>query len=247
MSLSVLPTMSLGLASGGVQGEAAFLAAQLADSPVARWRLNETGTPATSVDDIGGIVGTNVGTVVSASGPWAGSFSRLFDGSSQYIDAGDVLDIGLDDMTFEMWVKDSNVSGSRFPFSKSIAASGGGRYSGRIEDGKPGAFVVLSNNAKNATGTTPMSGWWHFVVVYDRSGNISIYANGQIVAAISISAYSAEDLQTVYPFWIAAYPATPNNSGNVWSYFQGRLSNLAAYRSALSPARIAAHYAAAGI
>ena len=245
MSLSVLPTMSLGLASGGsAGGEAAYLAAQLADSPVARWRLNETGGTV-AVDDVGGYDGIYVASpTLAAAGPWAGSKAAEWNGSTQYaqIPYNSAL-APTSAVSIEIWAYRS-AWGTQCGIGPNKTDSGGyGLWN--ISTGNKLRFYLSRGGSYAVIDSinSPAAGWHHIAGTYD--GRYSrFYVDGAL--------QGSDDAGASYPIHYLrtnslVIGADANAGGGYQFPMSGKTVASAVYASALSPARIAAHYAAAGI
>jgi len=229
-------------------GRGSYPGTVLADNPVAYWRLGEaSGT--TAVDEVGSNDGTYINSpTLGVTGAIAGDTDTAvdFDGSNEYVTAGDVLDPGLTDRTLEAWFKIASLPSSvAFVMSKAYAGGGAGRYTaGRIDPTTgicsarlevSGSYVVVGSSASVVDGE-----WHHLVAVFDRSANLDLYLDGVLEASGDISAASATDFDTTWPFLIAAYA---DSDGVTPAYFfPGTIDEVAVYDTALSPARIEAHY-----
>ena len=221
----------------------------LADSPVAYWRLGEaSGTVA--VDETGSHDGTYLGSpTLGVPGALVGDTDTgvTFDGSNENVTVGDVLDIGLSDRTLEAWFKISALpSSSAYVMSKAYAGPDNGRYAaGRIDSttGKCSAFLHLNATGFQTAGSAASvvdGEWHHLVAVLDRSANLDLYLDGTLEDSADISAGSGEDVQTPWPFLIGAYAGSDGTTP--FLFFPGTLDEVAVYDTALSAARIAAHY-----
>ena len=86
--------------------------------------------------------GTYNGTLTNGATYSTGKIGSGFqlDGINDYVNMGDVMDIGLNSFTFNTWIKPSNVSSSMTIISKSYAGPGSGRYSFYLSGNKLGMF-----------------------------------------------------------------------------------------------------------
>jgi Concanavalin A-like lectin/glucanases superfamily len=228
-------------------GGATYADEVLADSPLAYWRLGES-SGTTAVDEMATYSASYVASpTLGVTGAVSGDTAVTLNGSTQYMDAGDVLDMGTSDWTIECWVKTTANDWSAV--AKSIAADIYGRYAIFYTGG------VLYGLMFWATGTgvefgwtsnTPKDGAWHHIALtFDRDGNATLYFDGSSVASTSIAAGSAVNMQSTDPLYLGAYgnaTATGPLSGFV---LNGSIDEVAIYNTALSSGRIAAHYAAA--
>lgn len=129
---------------------------------------------------------TATSVVTNTTRPRFGSASAFFDGSSDVLTLPDSAnwDFGLDDVTVEMWIKPTNVSGIKHLF---------GRYS------SPAGMVLQQRNAKlhllvgisgnggawsldaPATVDSLTADKWSHVVMQRRSGAFRLYCDGLVV------------------------------------------------------------------
>jgi len=206
--------------------------AVLADSPRAYWRLgNASGTVAS--DEMGVFPGTYVnGPLLARAGAISGDTAAQFDGTNDFVRVPDANGLDFTDtFTLEAWVKRSSTGGTR-----AIMDKGENSYSFRIQaDGK---LLLRKNNV--ATLTTSTAGItdttaWHHVAAVKSPTEVKLYLDGQDVSG-------AVTQQTMAN---TAIPLTIAGSDNGTAYFlPGTLDEVAVYPTALSAARVQAHYAA---
>lgn len=206
------------------------------DSPLVFYKLDETsGTTATAV--IGTTNGTHATvTVNSGTALNENRASATYNGTTSSTSSGNVYE-GTNDQTVEAWVYPSSVSGTRGIVSKISTTRG---YSLELVNGKA-SFRLLNSLGLTevVTGTTTLSTntWYHIVGVRNSTtGRIYIYVNGQEEANSALSGTAIGTSTT--NFYIGRNAAT---------YFSGRIDEVAVYTSALSAARITAHYDARNV
>lgn len=217
-----------------------YAKAVLALSPSAYWRLAETsGTVAKDV--MGSYDGTIVNGFTAAAGAIAGNGAMTFNGTSQYINLGDVLDMGSGNLTIGAWAKTSS-TGVYLIFSKTASTNLASRYGVGIVTGK--MYSVLQGVSGvgteiYGTGGFADGAWHHFVFVFDRSANLSFYADGVLDKAVSMAAY-AGNFQSAILARIGASCAanlvTPNG------FFDGSLDEISIHPAALTAAQVLALY-----
>jgi hypothetical protein len=212
----------------------------LADNPVAYWRLGET-SGTTAADEVGSYNGTYQGTyTLGEDGPITGGKAVGFSGASGEMSASPQSAIGdISTATLECWMYRAA--------SGRIVAAGFG-------DGNGSRFSILwfsDNNIyfsaeKNSTAFgsvfANLTEWHHLAMVFDGSlsGNarIAFYLDGELKARTGGSG--------THPATLAASSSLGNisagreNLNNRSS--NGRIAEMAIYPTALSAARIAAHY-----
>jgi hypothetical protein len=132
-----------------------------------------------------------------------------FDGSSGYVDFGDVLDMGYSDRTASVWFKTSTNRGSIF--SKSHIGPGMGRWTLVYEDGSLYSIfqgIEGANNWRLVQWTFPNYAddeWHNITIVYDRSADMTTYVDGVSGLNVDITNGVATDMQSDDYFYIGRY------------------------------------------
>jgi hypothetical protein len=228
------------------QSESALLTDGSAISSLAGyWTMNENkdNTCVGGTNDVCDLT-PNGNNGASTGGPtWIpgkfGSALNFSDGSSQYVNIGDVLNV-LDSQDFSAsgwfyWVKGTthdaifskyNNVGWRFYISVSSD-----KAIFEVDDG-PDAVTIVS------TPTITQNQWYHFAIVYDDDSdtNTSIWLNGQKVASAT-GVSNVNSLSNTGHMRIGAI-----NAGASFDYFNGRLDDIKFFTSALTPAQINYEY-----
>ena len=240
------------------EGSVSYTSVVLADSPLAYWKLGEPAGSTVATDATGRYPGAYHGAVTFAQ-PGAilsqpGDLCVLLDstattpgwvGVSGMFAAISQFPVRAP-FSLEAWLKPTKIDTQyRGIFSNELLADGG----------KEGYVVYLGGFTANGTGvgydryesgsSTPVhdagavtqnTGWYHLVGVYDGS-QITLYVNGQAAAQAS----SNLQQQTFAGCEFAIGATLCGTSG----YYQGYVDEVAAYGTALSAARVQAHYLAA--
>ena len=207
-----------------------------------------TGT-GTSWTDISG--NSNNGTMVN--GPVFGTASGgqiSFDGVNDYVDCGDVLDMGTKSYTINIWIKLNSVSSQTF-VSKALAGLQNYRFAVGVgnfgANNKLSAFMQGNTFGADVTpnGTTslPLNTWFMATFVFDRSSSISIYYNGTndtLVGSGVISQWNGLDFQSNNPFRIGSY--TDSNNSTPINFTNGVIGTTQIYNRALSPTEITQNF-----
>ncbi|MGO8931994.1 MAG: LamG-like jellyroll fold domain-containing protein [Limisphaerales bacterium] len=226
----------------------------LAQNPAGYWRLNETTTPTTSPStaNFGSLSGADGFYTNSPSlhlpGPFAGSYAVGFDGSSQELLTP--WQTGLNPSTFsvELWLNPAQVpySGTVSYIAASVdtASPRSGWYlaqdNGTTFDAGS-AFVVrmfyqhgTTNSVQLAAPVTKAVGsWYHIVLTYDGT-TATLYEDGVAVTNHTAAFVPNDDAPTTF--------AIRSDLNLPWP---GQMAQAAIYKSALSAARVSAHYTAA--
>lgn len=213
----------------------------LLDSPVARWGLDET-TGTTAVDSVGGNNGTYAGATLNQAPLINAGAAVLFSGSGSGITVPDAAALDLStNFTLRAWVKTSSADAMTI-YEKGQSGSTYPSYWLRILAGGGVSCEVRSGNTDTpkavATATiTVNDGARHMIdAVFVGSSTLKIYIDGVAQASVSHSIASAWNTATALYIGNRA-PAFPEP-------YAGALDELALFASALSAARIEAHYTA---
>jgi hypothetical protein len=230
-----------GLSEGGAS--AAYVAAVLADSPIAYWRFEEQGGELKNEIDQSpdGTPEGNVGYRV----PGAVGFGLRFDGSAT-VRVGDFFDFaGPDEMSIEVWAKaDRPVGGfdfqhlvhKRVPVLGADPPTVANGYSLSIDgaDGLLNFTRVQDGEYRHAKEPMLFDELTYFVATFED--NIStLYFNGALVTTKDNAGIVLE--ATSEPFRIGG--------GEEALKFEGMLDEVAIYDKALTLGQIEAHYHAA--
>jgi len=221
-----------------------YAAAVLADSPVRYYRLDET-TGTTMVDATGAQNGTYVGPtlgVASANTPNLGTAVR-FDGvDDRATVANNAALSGFGDFTIEFWLR---AVGDWAGYAVNVySVTGNQRSWGFFMSSSPAALAInLSQNGTSFTGYTSFfpradldDGAWHHLV-FTRSGSAGIsYIDGTQEHSGSVISGTLHASTSILALGMRS---------DVTAFANIELDEVAIYNTALSGARIAAHYAAA--
>jgi hypothetical protein len=188
------------------------------------------------------LAGNNHGTLTN--GPtWRGN-ALSFDGTNDYVDFGDALDMGLRDWTSSLWFKTTDTNAALI--NKSFYGAAAGRWWTAIASG----VVELGFDYGTAVSVTTASaaytdGRWHCVTsVYDRDGSATLYLDGIARASTSIAAGSAVDFNTAYHLFLGRYNnqttgTVPHVSDLIYN---GQMRDITIHARALSAAEVKAIY-----
>lgn len=160
--------------------------------------------------------GTAYGGLTYASGKSGNAFS--FNGTTSYVDMGDVMDIGLNSWSYSFWCNQNNTA-DKVPFSKTRAMSETGRIWTTILSNKldfnfqPSGFGTITITS---TQNISVNTWYNFVFVFDRSDKMKIYINGVLETVTNLgitnnlTSYSSDNYNTASPFRLGAYTSADN-------------------------------------
>ena len=190
---------------------------------------------------------TNGPTYSSANGG-----SIVFDGVDDYIEFGDVLDLGTNSLTVNHWLNLTLYSSQVF-MSKALSNAQNYRFATGIgfptaTNGKLYAFMQGNGGADIVPyGTTavPLNTWFMATYVFDRPSSIKIYYNGMqetLTGDTIISQWNGLNFQSINPFRLATY-TTANNTGII-APMNGKMGITQVYFRSLSASEILQNYQA---
>ena len=213
----------------------------LADAPEIYWRMNEA-SGATSVVDSSGngwtgtVEGTGTITMELASPVPTGLTAFSFDGSNDYLEVDEPVIYQENPFSFEAWIWLSTAGMGTLRTIWQMRQSSG-VINPRIfyvrTTNKLGVADSSQNWVNEDTTTLSAETWYHVVAVSDGT-NIKFYINGTLSS-------SAANIVT---FETTQATGSVRLSTNGADAFDGRIDEVAAYQSVLSPARVLAHYQA---
>jgi len=173
-----------------------------------------------------------------------GGGSLIFDGASDYIEFGNILNIGLSDVSFGGVVKRTGGDGeTEWIFSKSYSGSGVGRYWAdynnfnklRIGFAWAGGHTNYYFNTNVSINTK-----YHYFAVVDRDGYLSLYLNGELDAQHNISSHSSVNMTNTYPYRLGCYTASDQTTPTY--HFNGIVYQHYHYSKALTAEEVLQNY-----
>jgi hypothetical protein len=226
-------------AQASTTAPATYKGTVLSDRPLSYWRLDDTsGTVAgdATVANPGTYVGSPTLGVAGLIASEPADDAVSFNGSTSDVRIGQAgaLDFTTA-LTFEAWISPSSLPPAGTP--RSILSKPGSFALGL--NGSAPTFTILElglhNTVSAPQGTLAPGGVYHLVGTYDGSEE-RLYVNGAQVAAAALAGSPEQSLGGMH---IGSWDGASE-------FFAGTIDEAAVYPSALSPERIAAHYAAAG-
>lgn len=230
-TLAVSGTGTISQTPKTLTGYAAVVAS---DSPVSYWRLGEpSGTVA--ADTLGASPGTYTGSpTLGSTGAITGDADTAvdFNGTTQYVTVPDAaaLDLG-NTLSIEVWVKRAR-SGAIY---EQFVNKGTGAYALQFYNNDRvyivrGDIIEVAHSSITITDTN----WHHIVGTKDASGG-KVYIDGVDVTVADTNATLTDNANALI---IGAYRTGASE------FFQGSIDEVAVYSTALSAARVLAHYSA---
>jgi prepilin-type N-terminal cleavage/methylation domain-containing protein len=161
-----------------------------------------------------------------------------FDGTDDYLEFGDILDIGISDLTISIWAKINSLpfSSSKFLIGKSDTSIIDGRYAIGITSDRKVRAIFDPLNGTTVDSIKNVSIGWNFItVVWDRDDNMKIYLNGSYENQVSISSGDGINFNNGLSFLIGSYMPTGY-------FFEGTIDNAIFFFEALSSFKIKQNY-----
>lgn len=220
-----------------------YRAEVLADSPIAYWRLGES-SGTTAADEIGAHHGTYVASpTLGVSGAVAGNTAVDFNGTSQYVNLGAPSEFDLTTGTYEAWINYATNPGALNSLLSRIAnrINNFNAPALTIDTSGFARFILQAASESNydilSAASLPKNAWTHVVAAWDTS-IASLYVNGSLSASASI--VGSQNIGANYSTIIAA--RRNPSSGNFERFLDASIDEVAIYGTALSAARVLAHY-----
>lgn len=210
-----------------------YRTAVTADSPVAWWRLEET-SGSSAADSSGANTGTYQNSpTLGAAGliAEAGTYGATLNGTNQYVTFADAaaVDVG-DTFSIELWLRRAHTTAGTYQlFDKGDQAM-------NLKLNSSGALVLAKVNvAEIVTSTSAITDTnTHHVVCTKTGATVKLYLDGvDVTGSVANQTVSSNALSGA--FGASRTGAQP---------FPGTLDEVALYNTALSAARVSAHYSA---
>ena len=192
--------------------------------------------------------GTAIGGVTYTTGKSGNAFN--FNGTTGYLNMGDVMDVGLSSWSYSMWFNTNDGITNQMLFSKALAGSSTGRvWASFLNNRITFNFQADGSNIINTemnTSTVGANIWYHLVVILDRSDKLKIYLNGTLQGLTvtggtnNLTPYTATNYNTTHPFRIGAYTASDNTTPIV--FFNGKIDEFGTWSRVLTSTEITELY-----
>ncbi len=157
------------------------------------------------------------------------------NGTTGYVTVPDAAALRLGDgpFTLEAWVNRPTLGATYPGDQEQVFDKSDGGYQINIQNN-----VVYFDQAAVGTiarSTTAMGTGWHHIVVTKSGGAVHIYQDGaEVTGAVTLRTLTDGSRPLVLGV----------RRGNTTAFLDGQLDEVAVYRSVLTPAQVAAHYAA---
>lgn len=222
--------------------EIPYVAAVLADSPSAYYRLNETGGTVAADSSGNGKNGTYLGSpTLSQTDPITDDINGAvsFDGVDDLVSLPDSAALSGSTVSLELWIKHPTVTSTpnnKWPlaqFLDGVTASGT-----RFELSRSGAnigkiaWLIEQANILISSARVDDNAWHHIVGTYDGT-TMRLYVDGAQVATLAVTI-----TVTARPIAIGGWPGD-DSSDHSWDAL---VDEVALYSTTLTAARVSAHY-----
>lgn len=211
------------------------------DAFTAVWHMNSADLVTDSTVNKNHGIGKN-GITVSGNGI-IGNTLELNNAAAHYVDCGNSLLINKDDATLSIWLKTNAEADSLMGvIGKSIRASAR-RYSIHLSNSQIHAVFQASTSAQASANWTYGDNQWHHILVsFDRTGDATIFIDGQAKASVSIATQANTAIDNPTRFMIGVYGNSNGSGPETGSYFAGAMDEARLMNSAASPAWVWAEY-----
>lgn len=177
----------------------------------------------------GGRHGVATGTTIDTSTPRVGSASRVFNGTSDYIEVSSPM-LPTGDFTYEMWVKPDTTTDEMIV----MAADGAGANEFYIHI-LSNVINVNSNNVVRITSTRTITTDWQHIAVTRLGSVITLYVNG---IADTVVGNDAAPLNFSTCGLLIGTDADATCNGTLGNWFDGEIDELRISGVARSPEEI---------
>jgi hypothetical protein len=171
--------------------------------------------------------------------------SIVFDGIDDTTNFGDILDLGTNNATINIWLKinSSWSSGIRCSISKAFFGVQNFRYAILFSQTRQLMAFLQGNGGLDITPTTNailnLNQWYMCTMVINRSSIIELYINGELQTVFGnavISQWNGLNFQSNNPFRVGSYTFNDNVSPNL--NFPGNISIVEMYFKSLTSQEI---------
>ena len=165
-----------------------------------------------------------------------------FDGSAQYFEIGDVLDIGTSDWSISTRINTANLIGLSGIVSKSRTFADVGRYALGITGANDffGFGQIGGGGADFIVTIAASTGSKYLTVTFDRDGNLSLYVDSVLQDFIDISSGVSVDMQNSIILRFGCYNDINGDPGN---YYEGTMDFVRIYDKVLDSTEMARDFA----
>lgn len=192
--------------------------------------------------------GSAIGGVTYTAGKSGNSFD--LNGTTGYIELGDVMDVGTSSWTYSFWFNPNSLSVTQTLFGKTIAAGVRGRIFCQLDGNK--LVIGFDADASNViiveTPTLGLStgNWYNAIIQIDRSDKVKVIVNGTNLTLTTTNGtnnlipYSATNYNTNNPFRIGAFTSSDNVTA--FQFYNGKIDEFNVWNRVLTGSEITELY-----
>ena len=204
-------------------------------------------------DSFGSNNGTAMGGLTYTTGKIGNAFN--FNGTTSYVELGDVMDVGTSSWTYSFWFNASQLTSGNYYtlFAKSLASNSIGRIWGvmngnKLEFSFATAALYPSVIIAQSISTFNINTWYHVVCVLDRSDKLKMYINGSLESvntsqsdvSNNLIPLSSVNYNNNQPFRIGSYTAADNTTP--FALFNGSIDAFNVWNRVLTQSEITELY-----
>ena len=201
-----------------------------------------------SNDSLGTYNGSALGGVTYTTGKSGNAFT--FNGTTAYVDMGDVMDIGTNSWTYSFWFNPTQAFFTSILFGKTIAAGVRGRVIGLIDNYK--LQIIFDADATNViivetpASSIAINNWYHAVIQIDRTDKFKLYLNGSAITLTTtngtnnLTPYTATNYNTNNPFRIGAGTSADNTTPA--TFYSGKIDEFGIWNKVLTETEVTQLY-----
>ena len=212
------------------------------DGLVGYWKMDEAswdGTAGEVVDSSGnGNNGTAVGGATKANTTSTAKFGMAgsFDGTDDYVDAGNVLNMGTSDFTISFWMKAANAIKMGLVSKRTLNYEEGYYLTTSITTGNVNFGIEQVDNTSGIVSgiTNVCDNNWHLITAKKTSSTLFIYVDGALNNSASHSVINSIDNASSLVIGRYNYSAEP--------YFNGQIDDVKIYNKARTAEQIRRDY-----
>ena len=172
-------------------------------------------------------------------------YSITFDGTNDYIDLGDNIDLGTDNFTISLWAKFADATHSgvvSYFLSKNQNEHNRVRLflstAGKIQVRIHGEETEIINKTGDTAVTALEDTWVHICISCERDGNMLLYVNGSTSTygfSHGVSSTSSVNLDNTGSWTVGTLDGTSN-------YFNGKIDEVSIWGAALDSGSVGKLY-----
>jgi len=188
--------------------------------------------------------GTAFGGLTYVAGKNGNAFN--LNGTTAYVQLGDVMDLGYSSWTYSMWFNTNLSSTGQILFGKTYYGGLTGRFFAYLLNNKVcfsfDADIGFTKITLESVNTISTNTWYNAVFVFDRSDKIRIYLNGTLQSVNSLDQtnnlipYASNNLNTNNPFRIGA--STFSDNTTPVDFFSGKMDEFGIWNRVLTQSEI---------